>query len=41
MMRGPGAAQLLERALLAAAGRAGAPIAIGAAEATEWHSATF
>ena len=41
MMRGPGAAQLLERALLAAAGRAGAPIAIGAAEATERHSATF
>lgn len=41
MMRGPGAARLLERALLAAAARAGAPIAIGAAEATEWHSATF
>ncbi len=41
MMRGPGAARLLERALLAAAARAGAPIAIGAAQATEWHSATF
>ncbi|MCW6535862.1 hypothetical protein [Sphingomonas lycopersici] len=41
MMRGPGAARLLERALTAAASRAGASIAIGAGRATDWQSATF
>ncbi|MFT3977627.1 MAG: hypothetical protein QM688_11005 [Sphingomonas bacterium] len=40
-MRGPGAARLLERALLKSASEAGAAIVLTHHRATEWHSATF
>ena len=41
MSRGPDAATLLERALLAAADSAGCPVAIVASDWTRWASATF
>ena len=41
MSRGPDAATLLERALLASAEAAGCPVAIAAADWTRWASATF
>lgn len=40
-MRGPGAARLLERALLKSATEAGAAIVVAHHRAIEWHSATF
>ena len=40
-MRGPGAARLLERALVKSAYEAGAAIVVAHHRATEWHSATF
>lgn len=41
MSRGPDAATLLERALLASAEAAGCPVTIAEAELTRWASATF
>lgn len=41
MSRGPDAATLLERALLAAAEKAGCPVAVVASDWTRWASATF
>ena len=41
MSRGPDAATLLERALLADAARAGCPASVLAADWTRWSSATF
>jgi hypothetical protein len=41
MSRGPDAATLLERALLAAADAAGCPVAVAASDWTRWASATF
>ncbi|RYE02475.1 MAG: hypothetical protein EOP61_08550 [Sphingomonadales bacterium] len=41
MSRGPDAATLLERALLAGAQRAGCPVTIPKAEVQRWASATF
>ena len=41
MSRGPDAATLLERALLAAADAAGCPVAVVASDWTRWASATF
>ena len=41
MSRGPDAATLLARALLASAEQAGCPIAIPAADWTRWASVTF
>jgi hypothetical protein len=41
MSRGPDAATLLERALLAAADSAGCPVAVIASDWTRWASATF
>jgi len=41
MSRGPDAATLLGRALLAGAERAGCPIAIAASDWTRWASVTF
>lgn len=41
MMRGPGVARLLERALVDTAARAGTAITVTGNRAAEWHSATF
>lgn len=41
MSRGPDAATLLERALLASAQAAGCPVALVSADWTRWASATF
>ena len=41
MSRGPDAATLLERALLAAADAAGCPVAVVTSDWTRWASATF
>lgn len=41
MSRGPDAATLLERALVASAARAGCPVRVTAADWTRWASVTF
>lgn len=41
MSRGPDAATLLSRALLASADRAGCPVTLAEADWTRWASATF
>jgi hypothetical protein len=41
MSRGPDAATLLERALIAAAEAAGCPVTVAAADWTRWASVTF